>query len=176
MYSLFEESFNSTVAHPPLVQEHERLAFTIERLVREDDPFENLFKLRRLTGYSAGQLASLLKVSRETVENWLRGGEVPRDDVSHINKVLSVVQFSDRGAAEDNARALEDDSLGEITPFEAIKSHRYTEAMRWLSFSPVQSKKMERGKSVWGNAIGEFQPMLFHDAADGAETQNSAVD
>ncbi len=170
MYFLFEESFNSTVAQIPLVQEHERLAFTIENLVRKNDPSENLFKLRRLTGYSAERLASLLEVGRETIESWLRGEEISKDcDVNHINKALSVIQFSDRGTADENARALEDFSLGEVTPFEAIKSHRYSEAMRWLSFSPARHK-MEREKSVWENAIGEFQPILLHDEADGTET------
>lgn len=142
------------------------------KAVREADHIGNLFEIRRLTGFTWERLADLLDVDRRTLQNWVKGGEVRPANREHLAEVLSILRFADRGSAEDNATALNERSSSGVTPLEAIRHHRYAEARSYLSHGKSRPAASWSGPA-WRRGIGEFQPMLRHDDADGSETSDS---
>ncbi len=143
--------------------------------VNEADAIENVFELRRLTGFNWTQLADLLKVDRRTLHNWVKGGEVRRANRQHIAKTLSVLRFADRGSAEENARAVAEVSSAGGTVFEAIKAGRHDNARQYLSFGRSESIPAP-SVSNQGSWTGEFQPMATHAEAIGIEAIESLPD
>ena len=133
--------------------------------VKEMDAAENVYELRRLTGFTWEPPADLLNVDRRTLHNWVKGGKIKKTNMEHIANTLSVLRFADRGSTEENAMAiLERSSLGP-TALEAIKVGQYLDARQHLSHGRSRSLSTSTRIS-W---IGEFQPMSMHEGADGTE-------
>ena len=96
---------------------------------------ENLFELRRLTGFTWARLASLLNVDRRTLNNWVKGKKIREKNCEHIGKALEVLRFADRGTSELNAAALgEHCAPHELSPSEAISLKNYEMAKQYLSY------------------------------------------
>ena len=138
-------------------------------LVREVDADKNVFELRRLTGFTWERLADLLNVDPKTIHQWVKVGEIREANWEHIAETLSVLQDLNRGLAEDNAVAIDRRQSTDETPFDAIKAGRYLEARQYLSHdhASLQPALPEFDLTQW---IGEFQPMVMHEGADGFET------
>lgn len=131
---------------------------------------ENLFELRRLTGFTWIQLASLLNVDRRTLNNWVRGRKIREQNRGHIAKALEVIRFADRGSAELNSAVLnERDAQHGLNPFEAIRDGKYTIARQFLSHGPSRPGRWQAVTDAMSR-IGEFQPIVMHAGADGTET------
>ncbi|MCY3768632.1 MAG: hypothetical protein OXG56_04595 [Gammaproteobacteria bacterium] len=140
--------------------------------VNTADAPENLFELRRLTGFTWTRLAILLNVTRRTLNNWVKGAKIRNTNHEHIAKTLEVLRFADRGSAELNATVLDEQSTAyEPTPFEAIRTQDYDAAKRYLSHGV--SRPHGYGVASW---TGEFQPMFFHADADGTEAMEPLPD
>ena len=137
--------------------------------VRVKNASENLFELRRLTGFTWIQLANLLNVTRRALYNWLKGAMIREKNREHIAETLKVLRFVDRGSAELNASALYEQILRyEFNSIEAIKTGNYELAKRHLAQGHSRPNKFSDSVDPvkW---IGEFQPMLMHADADGNE-------
>ncbi len=67
---------------------------------------ENLFEVRRLTGFSWEKIAGLLGVDRRSVHNWVKGAEIREKNAKRIAEILSTLRFIDRGSVELNVVAL----------------------------------------------------------------------
>ena len=146
--------------------------------VQETNAAENLFELRRLTGFTWQHLADLLKVDRRTLHNWVKGGRIRKANQQHIAETLSVLLYADRGSAEENAAAINEPFLMGETPFQAIQAGQYLVARRFLSHGqsrswPARSARSASGRASW---MGEFQPLLMHEDADGSETIGALPD
>lgn len=130
---------------------------------------ENLFEIRRLTGFTWARLSSLLNVDRRTLNNWAKGAKIRKKNREHIGRALEVLRFSDRGSSELNAAAL--DKYGtpyELSPFEAISQKNYEAAKQYLSYglSRPHNQYVATDTASW---IGEFQQITMHSDADGTE-------
>ncbi len=125
---------------------------------------QNVYEIRRLTGFTWERLADLLNVDRRTLTNWVNGSEIRETNREHIARVLSVIRFADRGNAKENASLLEHCSLG-VSPFEAIKAKEYSRAQEYLGVG-VSRSFASSGESDW---IGEYAAYSIHPDADGSE-------
>ena len=139
--------------------------------VNEASVSENLFELRRLTGFTWERLADLLNVEPRTLNNWVEGSEIQGCNHEHIAKTLSVMRFADRGSAEENAVALGKRTM-ERSPFAAIKARRYLNARRYMGHG-IARQGLSLSASDW---IGEYAPLATHEAADGAEASGALPD
>ena len=144
--------------------------------VNVENATENLFEIRRLTGFTWNNLARLLNVDRRTLNNWAKGTKIREKNRNHIAETLGVLRFIDRGAAELNSSALnEHHVLHEPNPFEAIRTGNYEAAKQRLS--PGVSRQYESRSATHATPLyGEFQPMVMHADADGTEMIESLPD
>lgn len=132
------------------------------------DAHANLFEIRRLTGLNWTRLAELLNVDRRTIHNWVKGGQIRKVNRHHVADTLKVLRFSDRGAAELNAKSLETPSASGLTPLDLIKATQYAKARNTLGLgvSRPLAATTEPDSGFWS---GTFRPMVTHDGADGSE-------
>ena len=136
--------------------------------VNIEDASENLFEIRRLTGFTWSLLAGLLNVNRRTLNNWAGGANIRGKNRAHLAKTLGVLRFADRGLAELNATALHEQGPRQRhSPFEAIQAEDYELAKQLLSHGPSRPDKRPAASSML--RIGEFRPILMHPDADGTE-------
>lgn len=137
--------------------------------VNIDDAPDNLFELRRLTGFTWADLASLLNVDRRTLNNWARGAKIREQNRLHIARTLKVLRFADRGSSELNSAALKKQEIrNKLSPFEAIQTRDYELAKQWLSHG-LSRPNIWQATADTTLQIGEFQPMIMHTDADGTE-------
>ncbi len=137
--------------------------------VNIDDVSENLFELRRLTGFTWTHLANLLNVDRRTLNNWAKGAKLREQNCLHIAKTLKVLRYADRGSAELNSSALnEPHAWNEPNPFEAIRTGDYETAKQWLSHGLSRPDSWQAATDSTP-LLGEFQSMVMHAGADGTE-------
>lgn len=152
----------TTIAHEP----------TRPRAVNREKATENVFEVRRLTGFTWQQLAEMLNVDRRTIHNWAQGGTIRDASRGHIAETLAVLRFADRGLAEENVKAMAERSpeFG-MTPLEAIKARQYSIARQCLSAGPGRPQlTLPQEMSDPASWIGEFRPMMMHEGADGSES------
>ena len=136
--------------------------------VNNADASENLFEIRRLTGYSWGQLASLLNVKQHTLSRWIKGAKIKNQNREHIAETLKVLRYADRGSAESNAGELSKQNELQKSPMELIRSKDYDKAKLLLSYGKSRPQRTLTDFDTT-NWIGDFQPMLIHPYADGTE-------
>lgn len=137
--------------------------------VNVESASNNLFEIRRLTGFNWKNLAKLLNVDRRTLNNWVKGTNIRNKNRQHIAKTLGVLRFIDRGLAELNSEALNKQHVpNEVSPFEAIRTGNYEVAKQLLSHGV---SRLERSQVVAGATpgYGDLQPILMHPDADGTE-------
>ena len=137
--------------------------------VNISDASENLFEIRRLTGFSWGELASLLNVTSTTLSRWAKGAKINKKNREQIAGTLKVLRYSDQGSAESNAQKLKQQIESERSPLEMIRSKDYEAAKQLLSYGPSRPQ-IRRTSSDTSSWIGEFQPILMHPNADGTES------
>ena len=168
---LWQEPLTYTASWINLIERYIDILHAEERAasVNIDDAPENLFELRRLTGFTWTDLASLLNVDRRTLNNWVKGAKVREQNRLHIAQTLKVIRFADRGAAELNSAALnKQDIQNKLSPLEAIQASEYELAKQWLSHGWARPNRWQATAGATLR-IGELQPMIMHADADGTE-------
>lgn len=93
--------------------------------VQVDVPIENIQEVKRLTGLSSVQIASLLEVDRRSIYNWLQGGVVRERNAERIAKLLSVILYIDEGSAEANQTTLFASEGENSSIYELLKQGRF---------------------------------------------------
>jgi len=88
-----------------------------------------IMEIRRLSGMTWEQLASLFEVSRRTVHFWASGKALNSYNEAKLYGVLSTIRQIDRGTAQEN-RQLLFTARGGVLPIELIRTGRYEEAIR----------------------------------------------
>ncbi len=138
-------------------------------LVKISTASENLFELRRLTGFAWNQLARLLNVDRRTLNNWVKGAKIREKNKEHIAKTLQVLRYADRGSAVLNAAALcELPGPNQPSPLEEIQRGNYENAKRCLSYGIQRPDYWDVTRKLTLGS-GGLQPLLMHGSADGKE-------
>jgi transcriptional regulator with XRE-family HTH domain len=97
--------------------------------VNKEAARENLLELRRLTGFTWEELASLVGVDRRTLHNWTQGGPVRSVSQERLAELLRVMLSIDRGTAEANRIALNrPDPLLGVTGLQLLTEERFADA------------------------------------------------
>lgn len=100
--------------------------------VNKEATRENIHEMRRLTGFTWDELATLLEVDRRSLHNWTQGGPVRSANQTRLADLLSVLLYMDRGAAEANRLALSMPDSAGITPLTLLTQGRFQEAQTAL--------------------------------------------
>lgn len=82
-------------------------------------------ELRQLSGLTWEQLARLCKVSRRTLHFWASGKPMKPGHQEHLNRLLGVIRYMDRGTAELNRAALLSPTTDEKLPFDLLSNNEY---------------------------------------------------
>lgn len=137
--------------------------------VKVENASENLFEIRRKTGFTWSRLADLLNIDRRTLNNWASGATISKKNRWHLAKTLEVLRCADKGSAELNSAALNERRVQfEPSPFEAIRAGNYEYAKQRL-FNGLPQPNYWQTVPGSVSRIGEFQPIVFHADADGTE-------
>ncbi|MDD9744761.1 MULTISPECIES: hypothetical protein [Marinovum] len=140
-------------------------AISRARSVERSMASENVFEIRRLTGFSWAKIGELLNVDRRTINNWAQGRPVREANQSHVAMVLSAIRYIDRGDAEENQELLERRISGTRTAFHVLAEGNAEDVKRKLSFGEVNRLRPMSSD----HSAQPFDGILFHDAADGTE-------
>ena len=131
---------------------------------------ENMFEVRRLTGFTWEGLADLMEVDQQTVHSWAQGGAINKVHRKQIAKTLSWLRLINRGSAEENAAMISQYSKKELTDVEAIAASLCAAVHQRLSRGDgASSSSMEKSGLSPATWKGEFQPLLMHECSSGFE-------
>jgi DNA-binding transcriptional regulator YiaG len=83
-----------------------------------------IMELRRLSGLTWEQLATLFNVARRSLHFWASGKPVNASNEEHLRRVLAVVRRADRGFAAKNRSILFEDRDG-VVPFDLLARGEY---------------------------------------------------
>lgn len=87
----------------------------------------SLFELQVLTGTDLQQAADLLNVCTKTFCEWMSGSPMEPDASHHLNEILRVMRFCDRGLTPLNRAALQLPGP-EGTAFDLLRDEQYDSA------------------------------------------------
>jgi hypothetical protein len=95
-----------------------------------------IYDVRRLTGLTWDELATLFKVNRRSVHYWANGGTLKPHHARHLSCVLDTVrQFERRGAALARLALLTPNAEG-VRPIDLLAQGRYTNAVVLFNSTP----------------------------------------
>lgn len=92
-------------------------------------------ELRRLSGLTWDQLASLFDVSRRSLHFWASGKPMTAENGEHLSRVLSIIKGFDRGFAEANRAALLEDMGSGKLVLDLLANAKYKEVANRLGSS-----------------------------------------
>lgn len=96
-------------------------------------------ELRRISGFTWGQLGQLFEVSRRSVHFWASGKPLNADNEERLMLVLDVVRAGYRGSARDTRAALLDSTEG-TSPFDMLIAQRFDEARSALGQGTARAR------------------------------------
>ena len=88
-----------------------------------------VFELKRLTGFTWEELASLLSVTRRSLHLWANGGAINTVNERHLRNLLRAVRELDRGSAENRALLLAPLRDGDISVGDLLQSRQFGDAV-----------------------------------------------
>lgn len=97
-----------------------------------------IMELRRLSGMTWEQLASLFEVTRRTLHFWASGKALSAGNAEKLYRILSIVKQIDRGSAAENRDLLFTAQPGESAPIVLIRAGQYGEVVRLIGGFPVE--------------------------------------
>lgn len=115
-----------------------------------------IMELRRLSGLTWEQLATLFKVARRTLHFWASGKPVNAPNEERLRRVLAVVRKADRGFAATNRAILLEDREG-VVPFDLLAGGEYERFIdlvgtgpgrRELKLAPLSPEALEARKPL----------------------------
>lgn len=99
-------------------------------------------ELRRLSGLTWDQLASLFRVSRRTVHFWASGKPLNAGNEVQLRRVLATVLFIDRGSARENCGLLVAPAVRGHSALELIAEGRFEEVKEALGRGAGRPRKI----------------------------------
>jgi len=105
----------------------------LEALLRVEVPHHEtdqaaVCELRRLSGLTWDQIASLMGVQRRSVHFWASGKELSAHHQEHLHRVLSVVRSSFKGSGDETRRALLETDLAGSNALDLLRSGDFDSA------------------------------------------------
>lgn len=96
-------------------------------------------ELRRLSGLTWEQLATLFGVSRRSLHFWASGRPINSLNGEHLRRMLTVLRQADRGTARANCEMLLDEQDG-VLPLDLLRERRYDEFLEQVGVGPGRTK------------------------------------
>ena len=96
-----------------------------------------IMELRRLSGMTWGQLASLFEVTRRTLHFWASGKALNAGNEEKLYQIVSTIRQIDKGSARENRDALYTTQPGGIAPIALIRAGYYDEVVSLLGHTPA---------------------------------------
>lgn len=112
------------------------------------EPGAALGELRRLTGLSWDQLASLFGVSRRALHFWANGKAMTREHHVRLRTVLELARTVDRGSARETHDALLAAGPDGVTPFQSLQNGDVETALARLGPGRGRVAARSRASSV----------------------------
>jgi hypothetical protein len=155
-----------------IISQYESLINATLRVARvqEDKASENVFEIKRLTGYSWSKVAELVGVDRRSITSWVGGGAIKEKNAHTIAKALETLRFIDRGNAEYNRKALETMVSGGRKAFDDLVDGRHVEVRAALGAGSGRFSFASRASEVGTTETSLGREMLMHPEADPYET------
>ncbi|HPC83103.1 MAG TPA: helix-turn-helix transcriptional regulator [Thermoanaerobaculaceae bacterium] len=94
-----------------------------------------IMELRRLSGLTWEQLATLFNVARRSLHFWASGKPVNAPNEERLRRVLAVVRKADRGFASKNRAMLLEDRDG-VVPFDLLARGKYETFIELVGTGP----------------------------------------
>jgi hypothetical protein len=102
-----------------------------------------VYALRRLTGLSWAQIASLMRVQPRTVHYWATGREISPKNEERLARILAAVMWIDRGSSSQNRSLLLSPHQDGSTYFDLLKEERHEELKRRVGRGPGSRRRLE---------------------------------
>lgn len=93
-------------------------------------------ELRRLSGLTWDQLARLFGVDRRSLHHWGSGQPLSRKNEERLHRLLTVIRYIDRGAADLNRQALLQPTANNALPFDLLVQGKDQEVKAILGQGP----------------------------------------
>ncbi len=126
---------------------------------------ENVFEIRRMTGFSWSAIGELLNVDRRTITNWAQGKPIKEANKDQIALVLSALRYVDRGDVDSNQDLLKRILANGETAIATLAKGNAALVKRALSFG--EPKKMRLGRPEF--VAPSTSTLSYHEGADGTE-------
>lgn len=97
-------------------------------------------ELRRLTGFTWDQLASLFGLSRRSLHFWASGKAMASSNEEHLHRLLATVRKLDRGSASENRRLLLGGSKPGAAPIDLLAARQYELALQHVGETSSHSR------------------------------------
>ncbi len=130
------------------------------------NPIDNLFELRNLTGLGWSDLAKLLDVSRRTLHNWIKAGNIRDRNKIKISETLKVLRYADRGCSEDNIVALYRVDSSGTTSFEKIKQGNYSVARSIIGRGKSHKLEVSSADVVFKRSNWTLAELVTHESVE----------
>jgi hypothetical protein len=95
-----------------------------------------IFELRRLSGLTWEELATLLEVTRRSLHLWANGGPINGVNEKHVRDLLIAMRALDRGTARENRGLLLAPLQGGGTLSELLQARRFEDAVDMAGRGP----------------------------------------
>jgi DNA-binding transcriptional regulator YiaG len=120
-----------------------------------------IMEIRRLSGMTWEQLASLFEVSRRTVHFWASGKALNSYNEEKLYRVLSTIRQIDRGIAQEN-RQLLFTARGGVLPIELIRTGHYEEVVRLVGETTFERPNLTSlSEAAWNTRRPVASPHLL---------------
>lgn len=97
-------------------------------------------ELRRLTGFTWDQLASLFGLSRRSLHFWASGKAMAASNEEHLLRLLAAVRKVDQGSAAKNRTLLLSPSRTGEVPMDLLAAQKYEQAIQVLGELSAQPR------------------------------------
>ena len=141
--------------------------------VNKEAARENLFEVRRLTGFTWEEISDLLAVDRRTLHNWSQGGYVRSANQERLADLLSVLRYVDRGSVEANRLALSrPNPIGGVTGLALLSQGRFHEAQVVIGKGEAQRVPRPVTEPLAALRTGPLGIGYFSGSADATDAEN----
>lgn len=125
-----------------------------------------IHELRRLSGLTWDQLARLFGVDRRSLHHWGSGQPLSRKNEERLHRLLAVIRYIDRGAADLNRQALMQPTDDGDLPFDLLVQEEYQAVKDILDRGPGRRDIQRKPLSPEEQALHRpaFKPVELLDA------------
>ncbi|MGE3839928.1 MAG: hypothetical protein AB7G40_18700 [Hyphomonadaceae bacterium] len=109
-----------------------------------ETPARAVLEIRRISGLTWDELATLFSVSRRSVHHWASGKQVSSANEHHIRRTLGVVRALDRGASSATRNLILGQHLSGSLIFDLLQAQAYEDVLDRALSLPATDRRPSR--------------------------------